>query len=91
MKRMCGWRMTGGWLADALLVGLTGCKPSEAVKQGQVIGKGAAEPEALRFDCSAGSGDAGDGERDGALCREGSGAGEDRHEHGSGVLDDGWG
>jgi plastocyanin len=41
MRRMCG-----RWMAVAVfggaLVGLTGCKPSEAVKQAQVVGDGAA-------------------------------------------------
>ena len=38
---------------------------------------------------SARSGDAGNGERNGALLREGAGAPEDRHEPGPGLLDDG--
>ena len=41
MKRMCGrWMMMA--VVGGALVGLTGCKPSEAVKQAQVIGDGAA-------------------------------------------------
>jgi plastocyanin len=39
MKQMCGWWMTAT-LAAGILGGLAGCKPSDAVKQGQVIGKG---------------------------------------------------
>ena len=41
MKRMCGrWMMMA--VFGGALVGLTGCKPNEAVKQTQVIGDGAA-------------------------------------------------
>jgi plastocyanin len=47
MKRMSGWLMAGV-LAGGALVGLVGCKPSEAVRQGHLIGKGTKEePETL--------------------------------------------
>ena len=47
MRRMCGWLMTAV-LAVGMLGGLAGCKPSDAIKQGQVIGNGtkAEEPAA---------------------------------------------
>ena len=41
MKRMCGWWMMMAVFGGAL-VGLTGCKPNEAVKQTEVVGDGAA-------------------------------------------------
>ena len=46
MKRMSGWLVTGV-LAGSALVGLVGCKPSEAVRQGQLIGKGTKEKAAV--------------------------------------------
>jgi plastocyanin len=41
MKRMCGRWMTAA-VFGGVLVGFTGCKPNEAVKQVQVVGDGAA-------------------------------------------------
>jgi plastocyanin len=50
MKRMCGrWMMMA--VFGGALVGLTGCKPNEAVKQAQVIGDGgAAKPTSVPLD-----------------------------------------
>jgi hypothetical protein len=45
MKQMSGWLMAGV-LAGGGLVGLVGCKPSEAVRQGHLIGKGTKEEPA---------------------------------------------
>ena len=45
MRRMSGWLMTAV-LAGGALAGLVGCKPSDAVRQGQVAGKGAKEEPA---------------------------------------------
>jgi plastocyanin len=42
MKRMFGWLMTVG-MTGVFVSGLTGCKPSDAVKQAQVIGNGTRE------------------------------------------------
>jgi plastocyanin len=45
MKRMFGWLMAGVLAGSALV--MVGCKPSEAVRQGHLIGKGTkTEPEA---------------------------------------------
>jgi plastocyanin len=45
MRRMFGWMMSGV-LAGTALGGLVGCKPSEAVRQGRLIGKGTKEEPA---------------------------------------------
>jgi hypothetical protein len=47
MKRMCGWIVTA--LVAVALAGLAGCKPSEAVKQGAVLGNGS-KPANQPFD-----------------------------------------
>jgi plastocyanin len=50
MRQMCGRWMTVA-VFGAALVGLTGCKPSEAVKQAQVVGDGsAAKPVSAPLD-----------------------------------------
>ena len=52
MKRMSGWLMAGV-LAGGALVGLVGCKPSDAVRQGHLIGKGTKEEPAAPVSVAA--------------------------------------
>jgi plastocyanin len=52
MKRMSGWLMAGV-LAGSALVGMVGCKPSDAVRQGHLIGKGSKEEPAVPASAAA--------------------------------------